>query len=204
MLKIENITFKYDDKTIIDGLSHTFSDGVVTAITGASGSGKTTLLYLLSGLRNAQKGNIYNDHKRIAAVFQEHRLFPWMTALENITVTGADISRAKELLKLLFPNDTIDGKYPDELSGGMKQRIAIARALAYEPDLLLLDEPFKGLDKETKAVVADVVFSEMKNKTCILITHDEEELEYAQEHLHVSDPPISQFELVKSSSLETE
>ena len=204
MLKIENITFKYEDKTVIDGLSHTFCDGVVTAITGASGSGKTTLLYLLSGLRNAQNGKIYNDHKKIAAVFQEHRLFPWMTAIENITVTGADISRAKELLNLLFPDENIESKYPDELSGGMKQRIAIARALAYKPDLLLLDEPFKGLDKETKALVANAVFSEMQNKTCILITHDEDELEYSQEHLRILGNPISEFELVKSSSCKTE
>ena len=200
MLKIENITFKYDDKTIIDGLCHTFCDGVVTAITGSSGSGKTTLLYLISGLKNAQGGKIYNDHKKTAVVFQEHRLFQWMTAIENITVTGADTARAKELLSLLFPNEEIGEKYPDELSGGMKQRIAIARALAYEPDLLLLDEPFKGLDKETKAIVAGVVFSEMKNKTCILITHDEDDLEYSQEHLHVVGNPVSHFELVKSSS----
>ncbi len=204
MLKIENLTFKYDDKTIIDGLSYTFSDGIVTAITGASGSGKTTLLYLLCGLKNAQNGKIYNDHKKTATVFQEHRLFPWMTAIENITVTGTDISRAKELLKLLFPNEEVDGKYPDELSGGMKQRIAIARALAYEPDFLLLDEPFKGLDKETKAIVADVVFSEMKHKTCILITHDEDDLVYCQEHLSISGNPISRFKLVKSSSMKTE
>lgn len=199
MLKIENVTFKYEDKTIIDGLSYAFSDGVVTAITGASGSGKTTLLYLLSGLRTSQNGKIYNDHKRIAAVFQEDRLFPWMTAVENITVTGADISRAKELLTLLFPNEMVDGKYPDELSGGMKQRIAIARALAYDPDLLLLDEPFKALDKETKALVCNIVFNEMKNKTCIMITHDEDDLIYCQEHLSISGNPVSQFELVKSS-----
>ena len=204
MLKIENLTFKYEDKTIIEGLSYTFSDGVVTAVTGASGSGKTTLLYLLCGLKNAQSGKIYNDHKKTAVIFQEHRLFPWMTAIENITVTGADITRAKKLLKLLFPNEDVGGKYPDELSGGMKQRIAIARALAYEPDLLLLDEPFKGLDKETKAIVANVVFSEMKNKTCILITHDEDDLAYCQEHLSISKNPISRFDLVKSSSPKTE
>ena len=204
MLKFENVTFRYEDKLIIDGLSHTFSDGVVTAVTGASGSGKTTLLYLLSGLKNVQTGNICNDHKKIAAVFQEHRLFPWMTASENITVTGANFALAKELLQLLFPNETIDGKYPDELSGGMKQRIAIARALAYEPDLLLLDEPFKGLDKKTKSIVADVVFSKMKNKTCILITHDEDDLAYCQEHLHILGTPFSSFDLVKSSKSKIE
>ena len=201
MLRIENITLKYEDKTVIEGLSYTFAEGTITAITGASGSGKTTLLYLLSGLKKAKKGTVYNDHKRIAAVFQEHRLFPWLSAIDNITVTGADISRAKELLKLLFPDETIDSKYPDELSGGMKQRIAIARALAYDPDLLLLDEPFKGLDKETKAVVANIVFDAMKGKTCILITHDEDDLVYCQEHLRISENPICKFDLVKSSNV---
>ncbi len=200
MLKIENITLKYEDKTVIDGLSYKFTDGTVTAITGASGSGKTTLLYLLSGLNKAQKGTVYNDHQKIAAVFQENRLFPWLSAIDNITITGADVCRAKELLKFLFPNETVDGKYPDELSGGMKQRIAIARALAYEPDLLLLDEPFKGLDKETKTLVANIVFEATKGKTCILITHDEDDLVYCQEHLRISKTPISEFELVKSSN----
>jgi ABC-type nitrate/sulfonate/bicarbonate transport system ATPase subunit len=201
MLKIENITLKYEDKTVIDGLSYNFAEGVVTAITGASGSGKTTLLYLLSGLKKAQKGTVYNDHKRIAAVFQEHRLFPWLSAIDNITVTGADISRAKELLNILFPDETVDEKYPDELSGGMKQRIAIARALAYDPDILLLDEPFKGLDKETKTIVANTVFDVIKGKTCILITHDEDDLVYCQEHLRISENPITNFYLVKSSNI---
>jgi ABC-type nitrate/sulfonate/bicarbonate transport system ATPase subunit len=201
MLKIENITLKYEDKTVIDGLSYNFAEGVVTAITGASGSGKTTLLYLLSGLKKAQKGTVYNDHKRIAAVFQEHRLFPWLSAIDNITVTGADISRAKELLNILFPDETVDEKYPDELSGGMKQRIAIARALAYDPDILLLDEPFKGLDKETKTIVTNTVFDVIKGKTCILITHDEDDLVYCQEHLRISENPITKFDLVKSSNI---
>ena len=117
---------------------------------------------------------------------------------------GADISQAKKLLKLLFPNETVEDKYPDELSGGMKQRVAIARALAYEPDMLLLDEPFKGLDSETRNLVSNILFNEMRNKTCILITHDDEDLAYCQEHLHISENPITKFDLVKSSKAETE
>lgn len=204
MLKLDNVTFKYEDQAVINCLSYSFSDGITTAITGASGSGKTTLLYLLCGLNKAQSGSVYNDHKRISVVFQDHRLIPWLSALENITVTGADISRAKELLKILFPYENIENKYPDELSGGMKQRVSIARALAYDPDMLLLDEPFKGLDSETRTLVANTVFNEMKNKTCILITHDEGDLAYCQEHLHILETPISKFDLVKSSKLKTE
>lgn len=204
MLKLENVTFKYDKQTIISDLSFEFKDGAVTAITGASGSGKTTLLYLLSGLSRANTGNIINDHKKIAVVFQEPRLFPWLSALENVTVTGVDQERAKKLIEALFQNESVADKYPDELSGGMKQRIAIARALAYEPDLLLLDEAFKGLDTETRVSVANIVFNEIKGKTCILITHDESDLKYCDEHVNIVSTPISKLDLVKSSSMESE
>ena len=204
MLKIDNVTFEYDKQTVIKDLSYEFKYRAVTAITGASGSGKTTLLYLLSGLSKANKGNIINDHKKIAVVFQEPRLLPWLSALENVTVTGADQAQAKRLIAALFPNEDVSKKYPDELSGGMKQRIAIARALAYDPDLLLLDEAFKGLDAKTRALTADIVFNEIKGKTCILITHDESDLKYCEEHVNIASTPISKFVLVKSSSTETE
>ena len=204
MLTLENVTFNYGDKTVIHELSHIFAEGEISALTGVSGSGKTTLLYLLSGLYKPTQGKVINEHKMTAVVFQEPRLFPWMTAIENVTVTGASKETAFKLLSQLFPNEDISSKYPDELSGGMKQRLSIARAIAPCPDLLLLDEPFKGLDSNTRAITAQTVFTVMKNKTCILITHDDADLEYCDNHLNIVDIPITHLELVKTNTRKTE
>lgn len=199
MLKFEDLSFNYEKQTIVQNLSFEFKDNTITALTGPSGSGKTTLLYLIAGLSKASKGKVINSFQKISVVFQEPRLFPWLTALENITVTGATKEKAQKLLDALFPNESVEDKYPDELSGGMKQRIAIARALAYEPELLLLDEAFKGLDPQTKEATANIVFNEIKEKTCIFVTHDENDLKYCDEHINITSTPISNLELAKSS-----
>ena len=189
MLKLDHVSFQYADTSILKNISHTFTDGAVTAVTGASGSGKTTLLHLLAGLQRPTMGSIQNTYAKTAVAFQEPRLFPWMTALENITVVCKDKEIARSYLNVLFSESDVERKYPDELSGGMKQRISLARALAFEPDLLLLDEPFRGLDTETKRKTATFLFEKMREKTCILITHDEEDLPYCDEHLHLWGAP---------------
>ena len=193
MIKLDNISFKYDNQLVVSELSYEFSENTSSAITGASGSGKTTLLYLLSGLLKPQSGKVIND-KKTAVIFQEDRLFPWLSVLENITVAGASADRATELLKKLFPFEDVSEKYPNELSGGMKQRVSIARALSIYPELLIMDEPFKGLDAETRKITADTVFEEMHDKTCILITHDSIDISYCQKHLHISDTPVKKLE----------
>ena len=198
MISFDNVSFRYGKQLIADGLSYTFRQGAVTAITGPSGIGKTTLLYLLSKLYKPYNGKITNDLKT-AVIFQEDRLLPWLNALENITVTGADEKYARDLLKKFFPCENVERKYPDELSGGMKQRISIARALAIHPELLLMDEAFKGLDVQTRSDVIDLVLTEMKGKTSILITHDDSDLVYCDEHVHISSTPITELSLVKSS-----
>ena len=201
MLTLDHVCFSYGDTPIFKDLTHSFCEGGVTVLTGASGIVKTTLLYLLSGLKRPTSGVLTNDHTRISAVFQEPRLFGWMTALDNVLTVCRDEVRARAYLEALFPDDTsVAGKYPAELSGGMKQRISIARALAYEPDLLLLDEPFRGLDSETKAIVANTIFEAMKGKTCILITHDEADLAFADEHLFLEGAPTCGMRSVKLGS----
>ncbi len=198
MLTLEHVDFSYGNTPIFKDLTHTFREGGVTVITGASGIGKTTLLYLLSGLKKPTDGTIKNDYDRISAIFQEPRLFPWMTALDNVLTVCGDAARARDYLQTLFPDDaTVANKHPSEMSGGMKQRISIARALAYEPDLLLLDEPFKGLDPQTKQFTAEIVFKAMKQKTCILITHNEADLAFADEHLHLEGASSYRLQSVK-------
>lgn len=201
MLKLESVSFRYGNKSIFQNISHTFAIGEITAVTGVSGSGKTTLLYLLAGLNRPTEGRVINSCKSIGVVFQEPRLFPWMTALENVTAVAKDKSRARSYLLSLFAETDVEKKYPDELSGGMQQRVALARALAFEPDLLLLDEPFRGLDTATKVRTADFLFEKAKGKTCILITHDEEDLSYCRHHLHLDPHSESPLRLVNFESL---
>ncbi len=204
MLTLERVDFGYGTEPIFKQVSHTFLDGAVTGITGPSGSGKTTLLYLLAGLQKPLQGTVENSYSRTAVVFQEPRLFPWMTALENVSAVCRDETTARAYLSLLFGEEDVNKKYPAELSGGMKQRVAIARALSYSPDLLLLDEPFKGLDEKTKRETAAAVFRAMANKTCILITHDPEDLAYCTEHLSLEGAPSYGLRAVKLGKAQTE
>ena len=198
MLKFENLTVRYGKQTVIDRLNFDFPEGCVIAITGASGIGKTTLLNVIAGFLKPNGGSLLSDHHAPAYIFQEPRLFPWMTALENVTTVCDDPRRAAELLDRLLPDADAKNKYPHELSGGMKQRVSVARALAYHSDLLLMDEPFKGLDPETREQVSRLVFEESKGKTVLMVTHDREDLSYCDFLLRIEGAPVSQFILEKS------
>ena len=128
-----------------------------------------------------------------------------MTALENITVVGADEATAMRYLHALFEDaEEVAKKYPSELSGGMKQRISVARALAYAPDLLLLDEPFRGLDTETKTLVQRLIFNEMQGKTLLLVTHDEADLSLCDKIVRLQGTPVRELILEKSGNRENE
>ena len=191
MIKLENLSLKYGKDTVLDNLSYEFEEGKLTAILGESGVGKTSILNLIAGLIKPSAGKVTNTCERTSYVFQEPRLFDWMTAKENVS-TVSDAKVAEDMLSLMGLGDSLD-KYPTELSGGMKQRVSIARALAYSPDLILLDEPFKGLDPDRRREVSKIVFEYIGGKTAIIVTHDEADTEFADNVLTLSSPPESKL-----------
>ena len=164
MPRLHNVSVTFVDgklkKTVLDNVSLELPEGKITAIMGPSGCGKTTLLRLLSGLISPTSGNVTRETERISFLFQDTALLPWLTALENVNLVLSDGAAtrplAREWLGRVGLADEAD-TYPSALSGGMKQRVALARALAVDADLLLLDEPFRGLDDDLRERMLDLI-----------------------------------------------
>lgn len=188
MLKITDLTFGYNEAPVLENISLDLEDGKVLAITGPSGVGKTTLLNLIAGLLPASEGSIVSDFKKVAYIFQDHRLFPWLTAIDNVNIVCDDKESAQKALGLLFEDEDILPKFPSELSGGMKQRVAIARAMAYGGDLMLMDEPFKSLDEQTKNKTRKALFDYIRENgmSAVIVTHDPQDLPFCDEVIELS------------------
>ncbi|MDO4878438.1 MAG: ATP-binding cassette domain-containing protein [Neisseria sp.] len=154
MLSVSKLDCSIMGDDIVRGFDLTLEAGRAACLYGPSGCGKTTILRILAGLADYQSGRICNGFARTVYLFQEHRLLPWRTLWENVLLAAprdpAAPQRARAILKRLYLAEADWRKYPHELSGGMRQRAAIARALVCRPDLLLLDEPFSALDYELK------------------------------------------------------
>ena len=165
---------------VLDNLSFKINKGQIVSIVGPSGCGKSTILNIIADLEKADEGNVFVQGK-IGYMFQKDNLLSWRNVYDNITI-GLEIQRKMNLEnktyidKLLTKYQLEDFKYfyPKQLSGGMKQRVAIIRTLALNPDILLLDEPFSALDYQTKLTVQEDIYKIIKNekKTTILVTHD--------------------------------
>lgn len=179
-MTLKRLFFAYDEKPILFNVSLDLPKTGITCLTGESGCGKTTLLRLLCGLETPQAGEIIDPPHRPAVVFQEDRLLPWKTALENVALPLGDASdataRAKKALDAVGLSDEEQARLPKALSGGQCRRVAIARALALsDADALLLDEPFAGLDDERVATVAALLRDVAKEKPVFVITHDSDD-----------------------------
>lgn len=173
-VEILNVSKAYGAKKVLSGSSLTLPGGGVTCLMGPSGCGKTTLLRLIAGLEAPDAGEIRGvNRKKLAFVFQEDRLINHVSALKNVQMVS-DAASAARLLDALGLSES--ARMPTRgLSGGMARRVAIARALAADADTILMDEPFKGLDRKTRARVIGVVRAETARKTLIVVTHDAEE-----------------------------
>jgi NitT/TauT family transport system ATP-binding protein len=159
MLEFKNISKSFGSRIILENISFRLGNSRILAILGPSGIGKTTILRIAAGTVKPDSGEVYSDRQRIGFVFQEPRLLPWRTALANVTLVlknnkaltaKQQAGKAAAILKRLGLQG-FENYYPAQLSGGMRQRVAIARAFVLEPDLLLLDEPFAGLDLGLKS-----------------------------------------------------
>ncbi len=171
---LSGITKRFGKKTVIDNFSIILEKGSRTALISPSGSGKTTLFRIISGLEKRFDGERKVDGK-IAMMFQENRLFEHSTVLENVkAVSDKAVDVAVQLLDDLGLSDSME-LFPSSLSGGMKRRVALARALFYDGDIVLLDECFTGLDTETRQKTANVINGNTEGKTLVLITHDLDE-----------------------------
>lgn len=195
ILRVNNLSKRFDDITVIDNLSLSVKKGEVVVIVGPSGCGKSTFLRCLNGLEDINEGEVYlgeekvNPNKKnlsktrekIGMVFQSYDLFPHKTILQNITLAPIKVKKRKkaeveeEAIKLLDRVGLVSKKdnYPRQLSGGQKQRVAIVRALIMHPEVLLLDEITAALDPEMVREVLDVVLALAKEgRTMLIVTHE--------------------------------
>lgn len=182
-LHIENLTKRYGDTVVFDRFSCILHPGEVNVLFGASGSGKTTLLRLLMGLEKADAGSLDSfKNIRFSAVFQEDRLCNNLSTFSNVKLVVESSVSSEQITSAL---DAVGlgkaiRKPAKELSGGMRRRVALVRALLATYDVIVLDEPFKGLDDMTKKQVIAYAAEATKDKTVILVTHDEEEAKLMQ------------------------
>lgn len=190
-------TLKEETK-VLEDISFNVFEGEIVALVGPSGCGKTTLLNLICGLISPDEGEVIRKGK-VGYMFQKDQLFEWRTIYKNITI-GPEISKIKiddnKIINMLKKYDLYDFKdyYPKELSGGMRQRVALLRTLALDPDILLLDEPFSSLDYQTKIKVQEDMYKIIKEekKTVILVTHDiSEAISLSNNIMILSDRPAT-------------
>jgi len=179
ILEIKNLTKHFGEKTVLENVSMCFEAGKTTCIMGASGCGKTTLLRILAGLETPDSGEIIRHYKDVSFVFQEDRLCEDFSPISNIRfVTGKQV-KEEEIIRHLNSLGLVEHlKSPVRtMSGGMKRRVALARALSVPYDFLILDEPFKGLDEKLKLSVIGYLRAATKGKTVLCVTHDWKEAE---------------------------
>ena len=187
VIRVEQVTKAFEGKTVLCRWSAEFSEGC-WCLMGPSGAGKTTLLRLICGLEKPDNGRILlPPGSRFGVVFQEDRLCEGISAVKNLQLV-CEKKKAEAMLREILPADCL-GQPVRELSGGMRRRIAVARAMAAESEILLMDEPFTGLDEATKRQVIGFVLRHQNGRLLIAATHQEEEVRAFHARILRVEPP---------------
>ncbi len=194
---LKNVSKSFGDGKILNDFSLHLPEAGCVCFFGPSGSGKTTLLNLIAGIVSPDAGQITLPPGSVSVLFQEDRLLPWASALENVKIVlekdfPPKEARARSLRALgdVFLEEAAK-KHPSELSGGMRRRVALARALAYGGSVLLLDEPFTGMDAKIKNELFPLLSELKKEKLVVLVTHYPEEAVRLADTIHIlAGPPV--------------
>lgn len=193
-IEINQAWKQYGQKTVLRNFSARFPGNGVVCLFGPSGCGKTTLLNCIAGLVKLDSGAVFGaEDRRISYLFQEDRLLPWISAEENVAAVlrkggKQSLPAARSLLAQVGLAGE-EKKRPDELSGGMRQRVSIARALAYDGDIYLMDEPFHALDDRAKQEVISLLRAKTPERLKILVTHDMREAELLADEIWILEGP---------------
>ena len=180
MLEVQGLTVAFGGHTVLRGVDFTLPRGARAALMGPSGSGKTTFLRVLAGLQKPDSGTVRVPAQKIACVFQEPRLLPWLTAAQNVNVVLSDREETLPQATAWLERFGLGGaaaQYPAELSGGMQQRVAVAGAMAYGADVLLLDAAVAATDDALRRSVMQTVADAAGDAAVLLVTHSAEEAE---------------------------
>ena len=184
MIEVQNICKRFEED-VLQNISFRLEEGQTAFITGQSGIGKTTLLHIMMGLMQADSGNVKGVPAKKSCVFQEDRLLENLSVWENLKLVSdlpEDVLKAE--CAAILPEDVFY-KPVKLLSGGMKRRVAILRAMTAESDIIFMDEPFKGLDTATKESVVTYVKERKAHRTLLIVTHDKEDRDMFGPHKHV-------------------
>ncbi len=206
VIQLEGVNKCFDGQTVLENISLQVWPGEIVALLGASGGGKSTLLNIISGLLSADGGDItlqgeniarFSQWHDVAYLFQEDRLLPWRTvrqnvnfALENTSLTRRERQQRVESALQLVGMENVAAKWPHQLSGGMRSRIALARSLVAEPQILLMDEPFSRLDPQTRSAMHCELLRicALKKMTVVIVTHDVEEAVILADRIVILQP----------------
>lgn len=192
MTGLEHVYLSFGGKPVLTDFSVTFPHGRITALTGPSGCGKSSVLRLLAGLQRPDRGSVQLDG-RVSYAFQEPRLLPGVSALDNVNLVLGDTKKTLSLAQSWLEAVGLgadQGKTPEQLSGGMRQRVSLVRALAYGGEVFLLDEPFAALDTDRKQAMMALVREKTAGKTVILVTHDPAEAALADGVVSMPERPL--------------